>query len=275
LRNNKRLKLFSAKGAFSELVGNNLSSLKGDGFEFMELRAYESGDDIRRIDWKSTAKMGQPYVKEFIAERELNVVVILLISGSMHFGLQRLKSDVAHNVIQILGLSAIANSDRFSFISYAKEIEFIQKASKSLAAIHRVSAYLESLSYLQKELDLVHFEQKIISLLKRKSVVFILSDFVGSYSFSKLAKRHEVIPIIIRDSAEESPPPLGGISLIDPVSYKQDDAISALALSEYAKQLQLNDTKLHESFIKSGMRFVKIKTDEDEYIKLKRFFKRK
>ena len=239
----------------------------------MELRAYESGDDIRRIDWKSTAKMGQPYVKEFVAERELNVVVILLVTGSMHFGLDRFKSDVAKNIVSLLGYSALKNSDRFSFISYDKDIAYIQKGSKKISSLYSVLSYMDSLEYLKSSIDMGFFEKKIVSLLKRKSLIFILGDFVGDFSFAKLSKRHEVIPIIIRDSAEEEPPKINGISLIDPVNFNQNDTVSSFGLKEYKRLMEENDKKLYSGFIKNGMRFLKIKTDDDEFMKLKRFFR--
>lgn len=272
MRRDSSLKLLSKRGIFSELVGNNLSSFKGDGFEFMELRAYESGDDIRRIDWKSTAKMGQPFVKEFIAERELSVVVVVIESGSLHFGLKRLKSELVYEIVELLGLSTLKNSDSFSFVSYEKQITQYQKPSKSISSLKRTLNAIHNTHYLQKKPDVKLLEKELLERIKRKSLVIILGDFVGQFRLTKLAKKHEVVALIIRDRLEENPPQLSGISLIDPNSFVHNDAVSTLGMKAYRDIIAQNDKKLHEDFIKDSIRSTKIYTDEDPYYVLKKFF---
>ena len=111
---NKKAKyiiLKTKKEVFGSLSGNNISALKGEGFEFAELREYAFGDDVKKIDWKTTAKLGKPYVKIHHEERELNVVVSTLLSGSTFFGTSRVKKEYIIELMAILGYSAIKNRD--------------------------------------------------------------------------------------------------------------------------------------------------------------------
>ena len=100
-------------------MGNNPSLFQGEGFEFAELREYVYGDDVRKIDWKTTAKLGKPFIKIYHEERELNVVVSSMMSGAMHFGIKRAKSEVVSELVGILGFSAVKNGDLFSHLIYA------------------------------------------------------------------------------------------------------------------------------------------------------------
>ena len=107
----KRILLKSKKQVYGDMLGNNASLFQGEGFEFAELREYVYGDDVRKIDWKTTAKLGKPFVKIYKEERELNVVVVSMLGGSVYFGTVKQKSDVIAEVVATLGFSAVKNSD--------------------------------------------------------------------------------------------------------------------------------------------------------------------
>ena len=106
---------------FGELAGNNLSKKAGDGFDFFELRPYVAGEDVRRIDWKRSAKMGEPYVKTFHEEKELQVVFVALLEGSLHFGTHRLKQEILCEGAALCGYGALKNADKFSLLEWQNE----------------------------------------------------------------------------------------------------------------------------------------------------------
>jgi len=110
----KKIILKTRKQVFGEMIGNNSSLFQGEGFEFSELREYIYGDDVRKIDWKTTAKLRRPYVKVYHEERELNVVVSTMMNGSAYFGTVRPKSEFMSELVAVIGFSAIKNSDLFS-----------------------------------------------------------------------------------------------------------------------------------------------------------------
>jgi uncharacterized protein (DUF58 family) len=126
----KKIVLKTKKQVYGDMLGNNASLFQGEGFEFSELREYVYGDDIRKIDWKTTAKLGKPFVKVYKEERELNVVVVSVLSGSTYFGTVKQKSDVMAEVVATLGFSAVKNADLFSHIIYADKLYTKSKPSK-------------------------------------------------------------------------------------------------------------------------------------------------
>ena len=109
------------------MLGNNASLFQGEGFEFAELREYVYGDDVRKIDWKTTAKLGKPFVKIYKEERELNVVVVSMLGGSVYFGTVKQKSDIIAEVVATLGFSAVKNSDLFSHMIFADRLYDLSK----------------------------------------------------------------------------------------------------------------------------------------------------
>ena len=116
--NHKKILLKARKQVFGEMLGNNASLFQGEGFEFTELREYVYGDDVRKIDWKTTAKLGKPFIKIYREERELNVVTAVMMGGSTYFGTVKQKSDVMAELVALLGFSAVKNSDLFMSLSF-------------------------------------------------------------------------------------------------------------------------------------------------------------
>lgn len=114
----KKIAIKARKAVFSEMIGNNSSKYFGEGYDFAELREYQSGDDIKKIDWNITAKLKKPHIKMFYAGRELNIAIAPILNGSLHFGTTKFKSDLVAEICAILGFSAIKQSDPYiSFIA--------------------------------------------------------------------------------------------------------------------------------------------------------------
>lgn len=265
----KKIILKTKKQVYGDMLGNNASLFQGEGFEFSELREYVYGDDVRKIDWKTTAKLGKPFVKIYKEERELNVVVVSLLSGSMYFGTVKQKSDVMAEVVATLGFSAVKNSDLFSHMVFADEMYAYSKPSKKLFAVHKAVEDVMNFESLGKEADYAALVETLINRLKKKALLFIVSDFVGEIDLKLLAKKHDVFAVIIRDKFEEDPTELGYLRLVD-METKQsfEGDVSGGTLKNYKKALHDNDEKLYKLFKKQGVRFTKIYTDEEPTLKL-------
>ena len=251
------------------MLGNNASLFQGEGFEFAELREYVYGDDVRKIDWKTTAKLGKPFVKIYKEERELNVVVVTMLGGSMYFGTVKQKSDIAAEVTATLGFSAVKNADLFSHMLFADKLYDLSKPSKKLFSVHKAVDEITAFEPLGKVGDYQALTQTLSNRLKKKALLFIISDFVGEVDLKLLSKKHDVFAVIVRDKFEEDPSELGYLRLVD-METKQsfEGNIDAGALKAYKKALHENDEKLYRQFKKQGIRFAKIYTHEDAGLKL-------
>jgi len=265
----KKIILKTKKQVFGDMLGNNASLFHGEGFEFAELREYIYGDDIRKIDWKTTAKLGKPYVKVYREERELNVVISTMLNGSTFFGTARQKSDYMAELVAILGFSAVRNSDLFTYLNYADKLYHHSKPSKKLFAVSKETEYAASFEPLGKKGDFVGWIDTLYNRVRKKSLLFLISDFVGDIDLRLLAKKHDLFVVIVRDRFEEDPSELGYLRLVDTEngnSYEGD--INSGTISAYQRALRANDQKLYRQFKEHGIRHVKLFTDEDPMIKI-------
>lgn len=258
---------------FSEIAGNNLSHFEGEGFDFVELREYHFGDDVRKIDWKVTAKKQKPYIKIFREEKELNIVIVSLLGGSVYFGSKRFKQDVIAELFALLSFSAVKNQDNFSSVIFTNKAEHYSKPTKKMFGAYKEVEEILDFNPLGKSIDYKEVVSYLRNRIKRRSIIFVIGDFVGDVDLSMLAKKHEVISLIVRDRVEENPPSLGYVNLMDPDSKKfvQMD-LDKGSLQEYKKMIIKNDEKLYRHFIKNRVRFTKIYTDEDPFVKISKLF---
>ena len=265
----KKIILKSKKQVYGDMLGNNASLFQGEGFEFAELREYIYGDDVRKIDWKTTAKLAKPFVKIYKEERELNVVVVSMLSGSTYFGTVKQKSDVIAEVIATLGFSAVKNADLFSHMIFADRLYDLSKPSKKLFSVHKAVENIVGFDPIGKEGDFSALVDTLNNRLKKKSLLFIVSDFVGEIDLKVLSKKHDVFAVIVRDRFEEDPSELGYLRLID-METKQsfEGDVDSGTLKNYKQALHDNDEKLYKQFKKQGIRFSKIYTHEEPALKL-------
>ncbi|MBN2768987.1 MAG: DUF58 domain-containing protein [Campylobacterales bacterium] len=270
-KSSKELLLKSKKQVYSERLGNHASLFQGEGFEFSELREYIYGDDIRKIDWKTTAKLGKPYVKIYHEERELNVVVFSLLGGSIYFGSVRQKSEVMAQIVSLLGLSAIKFGDRFSHFLVADRLYEYVKPTKKEYGVYSAIEAISSFEMIGKEGSFDVLKTTIRKYIKSKSLIFILSDFIGDVDLGALSKKHDIVSIIVRDKFEEEPIELGAIGLVDLEDLKPYSGNMTYAtIKAYKDAIVHNDKKLLDGFKKQGIRWLKIYTDDDIYLKLAR-----
>jgi len=265
----KKIVLKTKKQVYGDMLGNNASLFQGEGFEFAELREYVYGDDVRKIDWKTTAKLSKPYVKIYKEERELNVVVVSMLSGSMYFGTVKQKSDIMAEVVATLGFSAIKNSDLFSHMIFADKMYDLSKPSKKLFSVHKAVEDVVTFDPIGKEADYKALVETLINRVKKKALLFIISDFVGEIDLKLLSKKHDVFAVMVRDRFEEDPQELGYLRLIDMENKKSFEGdVGSSTLKHYKKALHDNDEKLYKQFKKQGVRFTKVYTHEEPILKL-------
>jgi len=265
----KKIVLKTKKQVFGEMVGNNASLFEGEGFEFAELREYVFGDDVRKIDWKTTAKLRKPYVKIYREERELNVVVSSMLGGSTYFGTKIPKSEYIAELVGILGFSAVKNGDLFSHIIFTDKINRYSKPSKKIFAVHKEVEEIVNFNTLGQKSNFRAWGDLLFKYVKKKSLMFLISDFVGDVDLRLLSKKHDVFVIIVRDRFEDKPQGLGYLRLIDPETGEGFEGdINSAVMKDYQKALKANDHKLFRHLRQNGIRYAKLYTDEEPFAKL-------
>ena len=199
--------------------GEYHSVFKGRGMEFSEVREYQPGDDVRTIDWNVTARMGHPYVKKYVEERELTVMLLVDASSSGEFGtVEQMKGEIGVEICALLAFSAIKNNDRVGLIIFTDTVEEFVPPKKGRNHVLRV---IRELLYFKPEnfnTDITCALEYMNHILNRRAVVFIISDFItsGYETALKIAnKRHDIIPITITDPRELDLPKIGMIELED------------------------------------------------------------
>ena len=211
------------KGLVNDLFGGEYhSAFKGQGMTFSEVREYYPGDDIRMIDWNVTARNNAPYVKIFEEERELTVYILVDISSSGSFGtIDQLKSEMAAEIAAVLGFSAIKNQDKVGLILFSSEVEKFIAPQKNKSHILRLIREVLFYKSQKKGTSIQSALDYLINVSKRKSVVFLISDFLDSKYWKSLKlvnKKHDLIGIRISDPAEKSIPNIGLFKGYDPES---------------------------------------------------------
>ena len=214
------------KGLVNDLFGGEYHSVfKGKGMIFSEVRKYQPGDDIRLIDWNVSARVGTPYVKIFEEERELTVYMVVDVSGSGRFGtIQKMKMELGTEIAAVLGFSAIKNNDKVGVLLFSNEVEKYIPPKKGKSHILRV---IRELLYYKPKFRGTSINSALDFLLKvakRRSVIFLISDFVDSNYWTSLKmvnKKHDIIGIRLYDPLEAELPDLGLVKVMDPESQKE------------------------------------------------------
>ncbi len=269
----QRILVKARRQVFSEMVGNNPSIFQGEGYDFIELREYMPGDDIRHIDWNITAKMQKPFIKIFREERELNIVIATMLNGSVHFGSKKFKQDTIAELVALLSYSVLHNGDLLSSYTFADKLYLDTKPTKKMYAVAKNVESVLSFESLNKQADYKMMAQTLYKRIKRRSLLIVIGDFFEIPDFRLLGKKHEVIVIIVRDHFEEKPPQLGFASLMDPESGQVlEGDFNARSVNEYSKRVRTHDMALYERFRKDGIRFMKVYTDDIASVQLRRLF---
>ncbi len=259
-------------------AGQYHSAFKGKGMAFSEVREYQYGDDIRSIDWNVTARFNHPFVKVFEEERELNVMLLVDLSGSGNFGTQlRLKRELITELAAVLSFSAIQNNDKIGVIFFSDRVEKFIPPKKGKQHILRIIRELIEFQPLHPATSLSEPLRFLTNAIKKRSIVFILSDFMdldkeGNPRFDEAiriaSRKHDVVALRVYDKREEELPPVGLIRV------KDSETGNTVWVDSSDKQMRRNyrawwdkfSNRLDECFSHTGIDSVNLRTDED-YVK--------
>jgi len=277
LKRVKKIEIKTNKLVEGLVAGNYHSVFKGRGIEFSEVREYVPGDDIRTIDWKVTARFNSPFVKEFIEERDLDIYIVFDCSASNEFGFEKSKKEVGIEIAASIMFSAIKNNDNVGLCLFTDYVErFIRprKGKKFVLRLLRELIYYQSKN---KKTDLNNSLIYLSKILKKRSILFIISDFLSA-NFEKplkfLKNKHDVILIKLSDIREKEIPDVGYILLEDGESGEQILVNSSdVNFREiYNKKVEEENKKLFNKMKKLGIDVIQVDTIEPFYIPLMKFF---
>jgi uncharacterized protein (DUF58 family) len=220
LRQVKLLELRTRGLVNSLFTGEYRSVFKGQGMEFAEVREYQAGDEVRSIDWNVTARMQRPYVKRYIEERELTVMLAVDVSGSERFGTRRrFKSEVASELAAVLAMSAIRNNDRVGNLMFTDRIEHVVPPRKGRRHALRLIRDILAFEPQGRGTDIGAATEYLNKMLAHKAIIFLVSDFLGENverPLKLLAQRHDVVAVTLEDPSERILPDIGLVRLVDP-----------------------------------------------------------
>ena len=273
------IQIYTSKAVNDSLAGEYESVFKGRGMEFDTVREYQPGDEIRSIDWNVTARMGQPYVKLFVEERELTVIFLVDLSASGAFGSTgRIKNEVAAEICALLAFSAVKNNDKVGLIVFTDQIEMFIPPAKGTTHVLRLIRELLNFTPRQAQTDISAGIDYLGRVTHKKSVVFLISDFLGQ-GYEKqmrvLAKRHDLIAVSITDPREIKMPALGLIQLEDAETGELVliDTGSAAFRKQYEKLGTIQKARLNELFRSMDVDHIAVYTGRDYVFDLVKFFK--
>lgn len=268
------------KGLVNQVFSGEYHSVfKGRGMEFSEVREYQFGDDIRNIDWNVTARFGHPYIKIFEEERELTVLLMVDLSGSLMFGsLSKTKQQVAAELTAILAFSALKNNDKVGLILFTDKIEKFVPPRKGNKHVLRIIGEVLSFKPEGNTTNIRTALEFMNGAIKKRSIVFLLSDFMDE-GFEKIlkvvGKKHDLIGIVLDDRRETEIPKLGLIKLTD-AETKQErwiDSSSARVQRALKKRRGEIAAKRKSLFVSSRLDSIYVTTGENYITPLVQFFR--
>ena len=279
LRQIRRLHV-RARRAVEDLLGGEYHSVfKGTGLAFEEVRAYQPGDEIRAIDWNVTARMGQPFIKRYIEERELTVMLLIDCSGSHDFGTRfQSKREVIAELAAVLAFSAVSNNDKVGLLAFSDVIERFVPPRKGTRHVLRIIRDILFFQPQRRGTSLKIAFDYVNRLLHRRSIIFALSDFQDSGfapSFKRTARRHDLIAVRVVDPVEENLPAIGLIELEDAESGARrllDTGSRAVRLA-YTANSSSRRKFLEQLAHSSGADLVEVSTEGGHLEALTRFFR--
>jgi uncharacterized protein (DUF58 family) len=263
------------------LAGQYLSVFHGRGVEFSEVREYQPGDDVRTIDWNVTARLGAAYVKRFIEERALTVVFLVDQSASRRFGsTRRTKGELAIEVAAVLALAAARNHDRIGALFFTDRVEQYFAPRQGRRQALRLLSELLTFEPGGTGTDIGAALDYLEPILRRRAVLFILSDFIGSgyeAALARAARRHDVIPLQLVDPRERELPAAGLVTLWDEESgaWRSVDTGMASVRRRFEELTAAADRDLERLLTDRGMDLVRLRTDTSFAEPMLAFFRRR
>ncbi len=274
----RRIEIRTRRIVQNRTAGAWHASFKGRGIEFAEVREFQEGDEIRAIDWNVSARMGAPYIKLFTEEREQNVFLLVDKSASGNFGSTNTsKTEFTAEVAAVLAFSATLNKDRVGLLLYSDQEELQLDPDRGHRHVLRIIRELLAFQPVSPRTDLAGGIEHLLKTTLRKSIVFILSDFITSdfeHPLRALARKHEVIVLHISDPLERALPSLPALSVQD----LETGTIARITRSQaqsLKNRSQEREDYLRNTCRKSGIDFVELDTASDYLPALIQLFDRR
>ena len=261
--------------------GEYHSTFKGRGMTFSEVREYQFGDDVRNIDWNVTARYNEPFIKVFEEERELTMMLMVDISGSEWFGTEdQFKNEIITEIAATLAFSATQNNDKIGLILFTDQIELYIPPKKGRFHVLRIIRELIEFKPQSKQTNLAEALKFMSSVMKKKAIVFVLSDFISDdykQTLKIVSKKHDITGIRVYDKREEEIPNLGMVQMQD------EESGEMMLVNTSSKKVRTNYSKYYtekvayykDSFSKSGAGSIDCRVDESYVKKLLGYFKRR
>ncbi|MBR0046421.1 MAG: DUF58 domain-containing protein [Bacteroidaceae bacterium] len=254
-------------------AGEYHSAFKGRGMAFSEVREYQYGDDVRDIDWNVTARFGKPFVKVFEEERELTVMLLVDVSGSLDFGTQKQsKRDLLTEIAATLAFSAIQNNDKIGVIFFSDKVEKFIPPKKGRKHILFIIRELLTFQPESQKTDVGQAVEFMTNAIKKRCTVFLLSDFFDPKDYTNQMtianNRHDVVALQIYDRRMVELPDVGIVKMLDAETSKEtyvDTSSSAVRRAHHEWWVQ-HQSWLKNAFTKSNIDNISVRTDED-YVK--------
>ena len=263
-------------------AGQYHSAFKGRGMAFSEVREYQFGDDVRDIDWNVTARFHRPYVKVFEEEREMTVMLLIDVSGSLDFGTQKqLKRDMVTEIAATLAFSAIQNNDKIGVVFFSDKIEKYIPPKKGRKHILYIIREMLDFHAESRRTNVAQAIEFLTGVSKRRCTAFLLSDFFDRQEFLQQLtianRKHDVVAIQVYDKRACELPNVGLMKVVDSeTGYEQYVDTGSKKLRESYKRYWLKQqADLKETFTKSNVDSVSIATDEDYVKSLMGLFKQR
>ena len=278
----RRLEIRTRRTVETAFAGQYQSVFKGRGMNFEEVRPYQIGDEIRNIEWNVTARMGEPFVKKYVEERELTILLLLDLSASGGFGSRDLsKRELAAEVAALLAYCALRNNDKAGALLFTDRVEHYVPPRKGNTHVLRLIRDLLYFEPQNKGTDLSSGLDFLTRVLRRRAIVFLFSDFRAATSYERAlaicAKKHDLIALPVDDPAETALPSIGLVQAEDPETGQTRliDFSSRKARAEFAQLHDQWKTARETIFQRHGVETIPLSTDLDYLPVLHNFFRRR
>ncbi|MEK6451634.1 MULTISPECIES: DUF58 domain-containing protein [Myroides] len=259
--------------------GEYHTSFKGRGMTFSEVRQYQFGDDIRAIDWNVTARYNEPYIKVFEEERELTLMLMVDVSGSESFGSSdQFKEDIITEIAATLAFSATQNNDKIGLILFSDQIELFVPPKKGKTHVLRIIRELINFKPKSQKTDLGQALEYLSKVLKKKAIVFVLSDFITpnyEHTLKISAKKHDITGIRVYDKREKELPNVGLINVFDAETHQEQiiNTSDSTLRKEYTTYFLKQEGIFNKVFQKCGAGTINIEVGDSYVKKLLGYFK--
>lgn len=279
LKQVKRIEIRTGRLVSETFAGKYESIFKGRGIEFAEVRDYVPGDDVRSIDWNVTARFGRPFIKKFVEERELTIMFLVDMSASGYFGsADKFKNEISTELVSLLSLAALKNNDKVGMIGFTDIIEKFIVPKKGLKHISRIIREIIYYKPQHKATSIKEALEYLNEAIKRKAVVFLISDFIdkGYERVLKVtAKKHDLIVLRIIDEREEELLNVGLMDIEDNETGKSltVDTSNQNFIKRYKEAKIQEENEIKHLFKKANIDSIKIHTNKSYIKPLINFFR--